>query len=172
MTSMKEAKNLQIKHQLIVHLDYHPTHKELQIRYSYPFSGEHELREQLIRYEESETPIDLRIWLDRFSHFMVHRIPQLRAVRLPHAEVHPDISYGYLTFVVQDQNRAAKVPSARPYYYEEVKPLGSRVEKAVYIERPDLSPEELSVAMHLRAAVRKIAWQAYSELVREYLILQ
>ena len=170
MSSKKEPKDLRIKHQLMVHFDYHPTHKELQIRYSYPFSREHELREQLIRYEESEIPVDLRNWLSCFSQFMADRIPQPETVRLPHAEVRPDISYGYLTVVVQDQSRANKVPLARLYYYEEVKPLSSKIEKQVYSERPNFNLTELDIAKRIREAVRKIAWKAYSELVGEHLM--
>lgn len=157
----------------MVHLDYHPTNQDLQIRYSYPFSGEHQLLEQVIAFDCHAIPTELKEKLDWFSRAMAARIPRPVHVRLPHAIVTPDVFLGYLTFVVLDQKRAAVVPLARLYYYEEVKLppelLVERVERKVYVERRGFTKDERRVATQIRKFVRKLAWEAYRALMGTHL---
>ena len=161
-----------LKHQLNIHLDYGPHCFEawgLEIRYGYSFSGEHQLREQVIRTQASNLAPELKADLNTIYNALRVRIPEPEMVRLPHAEVLPSIQPAGLTFVILDQSRAAQWPIARLYYYEEAKPLGSRIEKRVYLEKRDWTTTELVVCDRIRESIRKIAWQDYERLMGHHL---
>jgi hypothetical protein len=158
-----------LKHQLLVHLDYSPPPIRLDVRFSYPFSGDHVLREQVLSFDQASIPTHLRTDLDAIVRFLLCRIPRPADVRLPHAKVTPTIERAVLTVVAQDQNRAVVVPLARMYYRETVHELGSMNEKQIRVERPDLSADELRLAKRVAAAARRIAWQAYSRTMAAHL---
>ncbi len=118
-----------LKHQLLIHLDYAPTPGGLDIHYSYPFSGEHKLNEQVIRINRENIPPTLKQQLDAMVEALKARIPAPLPVRLPHAEAMPSIRTGTMTLVIQDQTRASILPVARLCYYEELEELESKIEK-------------------------------------------
>jgi hypothetical protein len=113
--------------------------------------------------------IDLKNDLEALYAALRSRVPDPAAVRLPHAEVEPTIRPAGLTFVVLDQARAPQLPIARLYYYEEVLPLNSRIERRVYLEGPDWTATEMPICERVREAVRKLAWQDYERLLRHHL---
>ncbi len=160
------------KHQLNVHLDYGPQCFEpggLEVRYGYHYSGEHQLREQVVRIPPATIAPELKTDLDALYEILRRKIPEPEVVRLPHAAIRPTIRPAGLTVVVLDQSRAAQLPIARLYYYEEVDPLRSRIERRVYLERPGWSAPELQVCDRVRETVRKLAWQDYSRLLEHHL---
>jgi len=159
---------MRLKHQLNIHLDYGPHCFEqwgLEIRYGYHYSGEHQLREQVLRIGANHVEPELKMNLDSIYDALKNRIPEPEAVRLPHAEVKPKITPAGLTFVVLDQKRAKTLPIARLYYYEEVEPLGSRIERRIYLEKHDWTDAEREVCQRVREIVRKIAWNDYERLM-------
>ena len=124
------------KHQLNVHLDYGIQCFELgglEVRYGYHYSGEHQLREQLVQIPARELEKKLATDLDALYEVLRVRIPDPSSVRLAHAEIVPTIRPGGLTFVVLDQAREKLLPIARLYYYEIVEPLRSNIERRVYL---------------------------------------
>ncbi len=160
------------KHQLNIHLDYGPQCFELgglEVRYGYHYSGEHQLREQLVRIPAAELQPALKSELDVLYETMRQRIPEPASVRLPHAEIRPTIRPGGLTFVVLDQARATKLPIARLYYYEIIEPIRSNIERRVYLEQADWTEEELETCKGIRDKVRNIAWEDYSRLIGHHL---
>ena len=160
------------KHQLNVHLDYGIQCFELgglEVRYGYHYSGEHQLREQLVQIPARELEKKLATDLDALYEVLRVRIPDPSSVRLAHAEIVPTIRPGGLTFVVLDQAREKLLPIARLYYYEIVEPLRSNIERRVYLERPDWTSDELKVCRRVAEAVRKIAWNDYSHLLGHHL---
>ena len=161
-----------LKHQLNIHLDYGPHCFEqwgLEVRYGYHYSGEHQLREQVIRIGENHIEPNLKTDLAFIYKALKSRIPEPELVRLPHAEVKPTIRPAGLTFVVLDQTRAKALPIARLYYYEEVEPLGSCIERRVYLEMPDWTDAENTVCERIRESVRKISWKDYERLMGHHL---
>ena len=125
---------MSLKHQLIIHLDYGTQCFELgglKVRYGYHYSGEHQLREQLVRIAAAELAVELKADLDAVYEILQTRIPQPSPVRLPHAEILPIIRPGGLTFVVLDQAREKLLPIARLYYYEIIVPIRSHIERRV-----------------------------------------
>ena len=160
------------KHQLNIHLDYGPNVFEpwaLEVRYGYHYSGEHQLREQVLRIPSGEIGTQLAADLKELYEALRRRIPEPEMVRLPHAEIQPQILPTGLAYVVLDQARAAELPIARLYYLEEVEPIGSRIERRVYLERPDWEQTELALCKRVREAVRKLAWEDYSRLMGHHL---
>jgi|SRR3972149_10143605 len=167
-----EEKRTSPKHQLNIHLDYGPHCFEqwgIEIRYGYHYSGEHQLREQVIRIGANRIDPELKKDLSSIYEALKNRIPKPEAVRLPHAEVTPKISPAGLAFVVLDQARAKALPIARLYYYEEIEPLGSRIERRIYMEKPDWKDAESEVCERVRENVRKIAWKDYEHLMGHHL---
>ena len=163
---------MSIRHQLNIHLDYGPQCSEinsLEIRYDYHFSGEHRLEEQLLRLSADLLDADLRRDLDEIYGALVRRIPAPNSVRLPHAEICPTIKPMGLTFVVQDQVRAAQLPIARLYFIEMIPELGSKTERKVYLEGPDWTVQENVVCDRVRSRVKGLAWEHYKGLVRPHL---
>ena len=161
-----------LKHQINIHLDYGPHCFELwglEVRYGYHYSGEHQLREQVIRIGANHIEPKLKIDLDSIYEALKSRIPEPEAVRLPHAEVKPTLRPAGLTFVVLDQTRAKVLPIARLYYSEEVDPLGSRIERRIYLEKPDWTGTEREVCERVRKSIRKIAWNDYERLMDHHL---
>lgn len=155
-----------------IHLDYGPNVFEpwaLEIRYGYPHSGEHQVREQVLRIPKDEIKGELAADVKRLYASLERRIPEPELVRLPHAEIKPHIRPTGLTYVVLDQARAEKMPVARLYYLEEVEPIKSRIERRIYLEKPDWDPDETELCKRVRAAVRKLAWEDYSRLVDHHL---
>jgi len=168
----KEIEGVALKHHLNIHLDYGPQCFEpgaLEVRYGYHYSGEHQLREQVLRIPQVEIAAELKSDLDGLYDALNRRIPDPEIVRLPHAAVRPTVRPAGLTFVVLDQARTAQLPIARLYYYEEVEPLRSRIERRVYLERPDWSATDLPLCDRVREAVRKIAWEDYTRLLGHHL---
>lgn len=157
-----------IKHQLLIHVDYSPAPGGLEIRYSYPFSTPHELREQVIRVPRHEIPVAVKAELDALVEALSTRIPTSTPARLPHAEITPSIRRAITTIVIQDQ-RPNRTPLARLYYLEEIKEIGSRIERQVRMEPRDFSPSERASWSRLRAAIKRIAWEDYKRLVGAHL---
>ncbi len=161
-----------LKHQLNIHLDYGPHCFELwglEVRYGYHYSGEHQLREQVIRVGADHIEPKLKIDLDSIYEALKGRIPEPERVRLPHTEVKPTVRPAGLTFVVLDQTRAMTLPIARLYYYEEIEPLGSRIERRIYLEKPDWTSAENEVCEGVRESIRKLAWKDYERLMGHHL---
>ncbi|MGE5219625.1 MAG: hypothetical protein ACM3SP_21700 [Chloroflexota bacterium] len=161
-----------LKHQLNIHLDYGIQCFEpggLEVRYGYHYSGEHQLREQVVQIPRAKLDPDLKSDLDALYEMLRGRIPQATPVRLPHAEIVPTIRPGGLTFVVLDQARQEQLPIARLYYYEIIEPIRSNIERRIYLERPDWTDNELKVCKRVREKVRKIAWDDYSGLMGHHL---
>lgn len=160
------------KHQLNIHLDYGPSAFEpwaLEVRYGYHYSGEHELREQVLRIPAGEIGAALTADLKELYEALRRRIPEPKTMRLPHAEIRRQVRPTGLTYVVLDQARATRLPIGRLYYLEEVEPLRSRIERRVYLERPDWQQSELPLCKRVREAVRKLAWEDYSRLTGHHL---
>lgn len=152
-------------HQLLIHVDYEPAPGGLEIRYSYPFSRPHELREQVIRIPRKDIPEKLRVELDTIVQALADRIPAPDPARLPHAEFVPEIRRAIATVVIQDQ-RPNRTPLARMYYHEEIKEIGSRIEQQVRMNPQDFSDRVKESWWRLRAAIKGIAWKDYKRLVR------
>ena len=156
------------KHQLNIHLDYGPNVFEpwgLEVRYGYHYSGEHQLREQVLRIPPEEIGESLTTDLAALYDALSMRILEPAMVRLPHAEIRPTIRPTGFTFIVLDQARAELLPIARLFYLEEVTPLRSRIERKVYLERADWGEKEHPLCKRVRDVVRKLAWEDYSRLV-------
>jgi hypothetical protein len=163
---------MEYRHQLNIHLDYGPQCFQvggLEVRYGYHYSGEHQLREQVMLIPEERLEPGLRADLDQIYAALAGRIPEPDVVRLPHAEIRPTIRTTGLTFVVLDQTRAVQLPIARLYYIEEVPEVGSSIERRVYIEQPHWTVEEREVCDRVRQRVRKLAWEDYSRLIGHHL---
>ena len=161
-----------LKHQLNIHLDYGPHCFELwglEVRYGYHYSGEHQLREQVIQIGANRIEPELKAALDSIYESLKSRISEPTAVRLPHSAVKPMVRPAGLTFVVLDQSRAKALPIARLYYYEEIEPIGSRIERRIYLENPDWKENEHVVCERVREDIRKIAWKDYERLMGHHL---
>ena len=160
-----------LKHQLNIHLDFVPPASAasfLEIRYSYPYSGEHLLSEQVLRLDVDDIDQELLAGLRQIYDALVARIPKPRPIRLPHAKITPKINPAILTLVVLDQSRAHLLPLARLYYHGEVPELQSRNEQEVRVEKLEWTRKELVTANRIRDAVRKLAWDDYKQLVGDY----
>lgn len=155
-----------IKHQLFIHVDYSPD--GLEIRYGYPYSHPHELKEQLIRMPRNKIPPKVRSELESIVRALACRIPKPAMVRLPHAQIAPTVRHGIATIVVQDQ-QPGRTPLARLYYYEEVKDIGSMIEKEVRIEPGSWSAAERGSWDRLRSAIKAMAWKDYERLAGAHL---
>lgn len=159
------------RHQLNIHLDYSPNcfgQYGLEISYGYNYR-EHHLREQIILIGANDLEPELKMDLDSIYQALTNRIPEPEAIRLPHAKVKPKIIPAILTFVVLDQTRAKALPIARLTYYEEVEPTGSRIERRIYLEKPDWTDTEYEVCKRVREKVRKITWKDYQHLMGNHL---
>lgn len=157
-----------VKHQLLIHLDYGDTLASLEIRYSYPFSVPHQLPEQAIAVPKAKIPGPIKKDLDYLYRQMRGRIPAPTRVRLPHAEIVPQIRPAIMTVVVQDQQRHTQIPLARLYYHEEVPRLRSSIEAQVRMGPADFSVSERAAWERLRVKIKRMAWEHYTHLVREY----
>lgn len=156
-----------IKHQLLIHLDYSPAPGGLEIRYSYPFSRPHELREQVIRVPRRKILVAVKVELDALVEALCTRISTPKPVRLPHAEITPSIRRAITTIVIQDQHR--NLPIARLYYLEEIKEIGSRIERQVRMEPGEFSASERKSWGRLRTNIKRIVWEDYKRLVAAHL---
>jgi hypothetical protein len=148
-----------VPHQLMIHLDYHPN-GALEIRYSYPFSAPHALSEQVIRLAPGEVPEPLRKELTEIVDWLHARL-NVRPVRFPHGELLPGTRDGILTVVVQDQRRS--LPVARLYCYEEIRELGSQVERELRMEATDFSSKQLAVWKSVREKIKGMAWAHFQK---------
>jgi hypothetical protein len=154
-------------HQFLIHLVLEFGSRDLLVVYSYPFSQPHELRERTIRVVESEIPKRVKTTLDSLVRALIGRIPAPNAVRMPHAEIEPQIRYTGATVVVQDKRRD-DLPLAVMYYLEVVPGLCSQVQRQVRIERDDFSDDELAAWNGLRQAVKSIVWAEYKKRFGSY----
>jgi hypothetical protein len=159
-----------VKHQLLIHLDYGDTLPSLEVRYSYPFSTPHRLPEQAIAVPKAKIPGPIKKDLDYLYRQMSDRIPPPTPVRLPHAHIVPDIRPAIMTVVVQDQQRQTQIPLARLYYHEEVLKLGSRIEAQVRMGPADFSGSERAAWERLRVKIKRMAWEHYVHMMREYFL--
>jgi hypothetical protein len=126
-----------VPHQLMIHLDYHPN-GALDIRYSYPFSTPHALSEQVIRLAPGEVPEQLRKELTEIVDWLHARL-NVRPVRIPH------------------------LPVARLYCYEEIRELGSQVERELRMEATDFSSKQLAVWKSVREKIKGMAWAHFQK---------
>jgi len=157
-----------LKHQLLIHLDYSLTSDDLEVRYSYPFSGEHKLPEQVIRFSGDTIPNSIRSELLKLVEWLLSSIPKPEAVRLPHVQAEPTITPGVVTIVIQDQERSQALPIARAYYLEEVAPIGSRVERSVHKERGEFPAVQRESWNRLRQLIKGLAWRDYQRLFSKF----
>ena len=157
-----------VKHQLLIHLDYGDTLPSLEVRYSYPFSTPHQLPEQAITIPKAKIPGRIKKDLDYLYQQIRGRIPAPTPVRLPHAQIVPDIRPAIMTVVVQDQQRHSQIPLARLYYHEEVLKLSSRIEAQVRMGPAEFSGSERAAWERLRIKIKRLAWEHYVNLVRKY----
>lgn len=139
---MSDRAGGRMKHQLIIHLDYSPDvlSPPSEIRYSYPLSGPHELKEQVVHVSAAEISNQVKESLDDLREALLGRI-EAKSVRLPHAEITAHVRPTIMTVVIQDQRRD-DIPCVRMYYLEEIEEIGSRVEKQVRMEPRDFNPFE------------------------------
>lgn len=154
------------RHQLLVHIDYgQPLGNVLEIRYSYPFvRPPHGLGEQLIRVKPEDIPTQVAEDLRFLIGGLTSRIPRPEVGRLPHVVITPTVEPAILTVVLQDSTR--DLPVMRLYWYEAVKPLGTRAEFEARIDGPaQASTQELLAWHRLRRSVRAIAWADYARKV-------
>jgi hypothetical protein len=153
-----------VPHQLIIHLDYHPD-GILEIKYDYPFSAPHTLSEKVIRLVPEEVPQQLRADLTELRNWLRARL-DVRPVRIPHGEILPATRDGILTVVIQDQRRS--LPIARLYCYEEIKQLGSQVERELRMEAPDFTPEQRAAWKRAQQEIKGRAWMDFQKKVATY----
>ena len=146
-----------VPHQLITHFDEH-SDGTLEIRYDYPFSTPHHLREQVIRLAPDEVPPRLRTDLKELRGWLRARL-DVRAVRIPHGEITPTVRDGILTVVIQDERR--KLPIARLYCYETTEQLGSQVERELRMEASDFTPAQRAVWKRIQQEIKGRAWKDF-----------
>jgi hypothetical protein len=162
------------RHYLDTHVDYWVDGAgsltgDIEIRFGYHFSGEHHVREQVLRIPPAALSQKERELLLGVIQVLVGRIPEPKSVRLPHATVIPRIRVGGFTFVAQDQRQATILPVGRLYYQEIIPELASQVEKQIRLERADWPDSSRHMTGRLRAWVRSRAWQSYAALIAPYL---
>jgi hypothetical protein len=143
-------------HQLLVHLDWFPEGR-LEIRYSYPFAGQHELREQLITVATGDIPSDVREPLEQLRARLRARHTAL-PVRFPSQEITPKVHDGILTVVTRDQRRS--LPIARLYLHETIEGV-SKVEKEARMESSDFGTDDLVAWRKVRQWANGKAWEDY-----------
>ena len=160
--------SIRLKHQLDVWVQYHRDTDHGVLSYGYHYSRPHELREQRIDLKLSELPQDLWRDMNRLIESLVSRIPAPPQVRLPHAEIQPQIHLGYFTLAIQDQRRVNELPACRLYYHEVIAELRSNVEKEVRVARPEMTDVELHLARRAGARLRKMAWEHYQNRFGKY----
>ena len=158
------------RHQLTVSIQYKATSDEAFLSYSYPYSSPHELREQRLEVQPSTMNLELRTTMDSLVEAVAERITVPAPVRLPHAQISPDLWLGWFTLAVQDQASSRELPACRLYYYEEIRELDSRIEKDIKLERSDLSDIELSLAQRASTMLRKLAWDDYRRRFAEHFL--
>jgi hypothetical protein len=154
-----------VQHQLSIHIDYSLSSGELEIRYDYPLSELHPLKEQVIRAPRSDIRPEFQSDLEYLAEAIAERIPKPKAVRVPHAKIIPSIRKSIMTIVIQYQQRKDRMPIACMCYLEEIEEIESREDKQVGLEREGFSPQELEVWDHLSKAIRKITWEDYKRLL-------
>ena len=158
-----------IKHQLVIHFDYGGGVDGVSIKYSYPFTERHKIREQTVVVSQSDVSPDVQADLNTLEAALTSRIPAPESVRIPHARISPTIRNCVITVVVQDQRRR-DIPLARMYYLEEVPEIGSRTEEQVRIEPNDWSESELECWNRLKKFAKQLAWEDYTGRVRPHLL--
>lgn len=148
-----------VPHQLIIHVDWHPD-GTLEIRYDYPFSAPHTLREQVIRLAPEEVPPQCRSDLTEIRNSLRARL-DVRPIRIPHGEVTPTVRDEILTVVIQDQRR--KLPIARLYCDERAEQLGSHVERELRMEASDFTPTQRVVWKRIQEKIKGRAWKDFQK---------
>src|SRR5579864_8757890 len=88
-----------VPHQLITHRDWHPDGL-LEIRYDYPFSEPHALREKVIRISAAEIAPERRADLEHLRSALLRRL-EVAPIRVPHEEIRPTVNPGILTVVTR-----------------------------------------------------------------------
>ena len=158
------------KHQHKIWIQYHLESDHAVISYGYPDSYPHRLPEQRIDIKLSKLNEDLRRNLCVLHEKVASKIPEPESVRLPHAIIKPEITYGYFTLAALDQDRANELPLCRLYYHEDVKVIPSRVEKFIRITKPEMDEELLSIAKKTSKQLRKLVWEHYKKRFEKYFI--
>lgn len=147
-----------VKHQLFIHLDYHPDGK-LEVHYHYPLSAP-PIPEQTVTLRESAVQNKLKGDLDFVKECLIERIPP-KSIRTPSAEIRPSIIPKITTIIIQDQTRSNEVPLARLYYLETVEEIGLQVEKQIEMNRSHFVGDKRLAWERIRAKAKGIAWQDY-----------
>jgi hypothetical protein len=154
-------------HQLLIHVGLEIGTGDVLVVYSYPFSQPHELREQTIRIAKGEIPEAVEKELGSIVQALVKRIPPPDLVRMPHAEIEPQIRYASATIVIQDKRRRDLLLAVM-YYLELIPESSSQVERQVRIERDDFSDDESASWKRLRQTVKAIVWADYKNRFGHY----
>ena len=85
--------------------------------------------------------------------------PRPNPVRLPHADLRPEIKLGILTVVIQDATR--EIPVARLYVSEQVALLHSRREVELRLDPGHWTKEQLASWRRLEQQIGAIVWPHY-----------
>ena len=155
------------KHQLQIHLDHTPGEASLNVTFSYPFSGTHQLRPRQFVVPVATMAVERRAELDLLLQSLERRIPQPEPVRLPHATVQPSVRRTVATIVVQDQTQS--YPVMRQYYVEENPQLGFCDERQVRMTDQDFTKDERAAFEGFRQYVKSLVWAEYTSLVQPHL---
>jgi hypothetical protein len=150
-----------VPHQLLVHLDQHPN-GDVEIHYSYPFSGDHPLPEQIIRFASGGSPGHVTTDLNEIRASLRSYI-QLKPIRVPHGQVTPRLQDAILTVVTRDERR--RLPIARLYCREIVPEFRSPVEREGKMEA-DQFPDNLRDAWtRIRQWANGVAWKDFEQKI-------
>lgn len=129
-----------VPHQLLIHTDAPPDDTAgLEVRYSYPSSGEHSIPETVVRIPRSRIPEGVVEAIGIVRNWLLGYVPS-NPIRLPHSdEIRPVVRPGILTVVVQDQRRKLELPLVRLYAYEQIREIPSRREVEVRLSGKEVS---------------------------------
>lgn len=150
-----------IKHQLFIHLDYHPE-GQLDVRYDYPLSTP-PIPPQTVTISGNAIPEKLKNDLDFIRECLVGKIPT-KLIRTPHAEVKPRIVPTMMTIVIQNQTRSSEIPLARLYYQEWVDEITLQNEGQVRMIPDDFVEDKRLAWERIRDKAKGIAWHDYWDI--------
>jgi hypothetical protein len=150
-----------VPHQLLVHLDQHPN-GDVEIHYNYPFSGDHPLAEQIIRFASGGSPEHVTTDLNEIRASLRSSV-ELKPVRVPQGEVTPRLQDTILTVVTRDERR--RLPIARLYVLEIASELRSAVERESRMDA-DQFPDNLRDAWtRIRQWANGVAWKDFEQKI-------